>query len=190
MMRINSITNVTQRLLIAVFLLAFINGCQTTIKLEDSPYGLLIHTSLTGDMSGSGERANQATIQGTFCELYLFLSPLGNEVAVDARLAKSKNYNGANDLRYLGYTYEMKFQRDTSRYVKKTRKIPCDGEYQWLVEDVPPGVGYRLYVSWTGFWNGFKELDHDVVTEDMIKEILVGDAKEKYVVLSALVDVD
>ena len=92
MMRINSITNVTQRLLIAVFLLAFINGCQTTIKLEDSPYGLLIHTSLTGDMSGSGERANQATIQGTFCELYLFLSPLGNEVAVDARLAKSKNY--------------------------------------------------------------------------------------------------
>ena len=55
---------------------------------------------------------------------------------------------------------------------------------------MPPGVGYRLYVSWTGFWNGFKELDHDVVAEDMIKEILVGDAKEKYVVLSALVDVD
>lgn len=171
-------------------LTVFIYGCQTTMKLEESPYGLLIHTSLTGEMAKTGERANQATIQGTFCELYLFVSPLGNEVAVDARLAKSKNYNGANDLRYLGYTYEMKFQRDASRYVKKTRKIPCDGDDQWLIEDVSPDFRYRLYVSWTGFWNGFKELDHDVVAEDMIKEILVGDAKEKYVVLSALVDVD
>ena len=125
-----------------------------------------------------------------FCELYLFVSPLGNEVAVDARLAKSKNYNGANDLRYLGYTYEMKFQRDASRYVKKTRKIPCDEDDQWLIEDVSPGFKYRLYVSWTGFWNGFKELDHDVVTEDMIKEILVNDAKEKFVVLSGLMNVE
>ena len=41
-------------------------------------------------------------------------------------------------------------------------------------------------MSWTGFWNGFKELDHDVITEDMIKEVLVNDAKEKFVVLSGL----
>ena len=66
-----------------------------------------------------------------------------NDVAVDARLAKSKNYNGANDLRYLGYTNEMKFQRDALRYVKKTRKIPCEGDDQWLIEDVSPGFMYR-----------------------------------------------
>ena len=97
-----------------------------TRQLEPSPYSLVGQSSLHLNLIASGKKANNPDVMKTQCKLHLFINPNGQEVAVSARLRKSKNYNDGQDLRYLGHSYKVKFTKAGDAIIKRSKPIYCN----------------------------------------------------------------
>lgn len=179
-----------KKLFLLLLMPIVICSCVSATRKVSSPYGLFIYASLTGDMIHSGKRSNTPTIQNTACQLHLFIDPDGGALEIKSRLSKTKNYNGPNDLRSLGHTYKMKFEPENAGIIKKEKRVPCNSDSQWLVKNVGKDSSYRLYFSWLGYRNGYKELDADRLADGFAKELLIGKAKEKIVIMSVFEDVE
>ena len=121
-----TITRIQLKTFAVTWLPLLISACTPVKQLEPSPYSLVGQSSLHLNLIASGKKANNPDVMKTQCKLHLFINPNGQEVAVSARLRKSKNYNDGQDLRYLGHSYKVKFTKAGDAIIKRSKPIYCN----------------------------------------------------------------
>jgi hypothetical protein len=171
-----------QSTLLLSTLLLLAGGCTSNKSLEQSPYRLIGQSNLNLALISSGEKANNPDVSATHCKLYLFINPHGEPVDVSARLRKSKNYNSAQDLRYLGYAYQVKFKKNNRAIKKISKPIACQNKTNWLVENMKPGYGVKLFIVWEGYWNGVEEVGDMLISQNMVETFKIGTGGSQLIV--------
>jgi len=58
---------------------------------------------------------------------------------------------------------------------------------QWQVENMQPGYGLKLFITWEGYWNGVEELANVVVAKPMAETLQIGDT-DSHIIISLAVD--
>jgi len=182
-----TITRFQLKIFAVIWLPLLISACTPVKQLEPSPYTLVGQSSLHLNLIASGKMANNPDVMETQCKLHLFINPNGQEVAVSARMRKSKNYNDEKDLRYLGYSYKVKFTKNDDGIIKISKPLFCNKKTQWRVENMQPDYGLKLFITWEGYWNGVEELANVVVAKSMAEILQIGDT-DSHIIIGLAVD--
>ena len=182
-----TITEIQLKIFAVIWLTLLISACTPVKQLEPSPYSLVGQSSLNLNLIASGKKANNPDMMETKCKLHIFINPNGQEVAVSARMRKSKNYNDGQDLRYLGYSYKVKFTKADNAIIKRSKPIFCNKKTQWRVENMQPDYGLKLFITWEGYWNGVEELANVVIAKSMAEILQIGDT-DSHIIIGLGVD--